>query len=125
MIDFNASFGDMFIEYTGERYSEGADDPTTGRWIPGSKSPISFRGMPPQPLSGTEINLVKLEDGQKAEDVRKIYTEFELFVRRGDQDADIVNIDSDKYQVTSVSPRNELGGHQKVIVVKMQGDSGS
>jgi hypothetical protein len=125
MIDFNSSFGDMFIGYTGERYSEGEDDTATGRWIPGSKSPLSFRGMPPQPLSGTEVGLVKLEDGQKVEDVRKIYTEFELFVRRGGADADIVNIDSDKYQVTSVSPRHELGGHRKVIVVKMQGDSGS
>lgn len=125
MIDFNADFGDLFIPYTGERHSAGADNPLTGRWVPGSLSSISFRGMPTQPVSDTELKLVKLEDGQKVEDVRKIYTPFELFTRRDDSDADLVNVGSDKYQVVQVSPRNQLGGHYKAIIVKLQGDSGS
>ena len=125
MIDFNADFGDLFISYTGERYSTGADDPLTGRWAPGSLSSISFRGMPTQPVSDTELKLVKLEDGQKVEDVRKIYTPFELFTRRDDSDADLIDVGADKYQVVQVSPRDQLGGHYKAIIVKLQGDSGS
>lgn len=124
LIDFEADFGELFISYTGERYSAGADD-AAGRWVSGTKTPISFEGMPTQPLTNTEMTLVKLDDGQKLEDVRKIYTPFELQSRNGDVDADLVNIGSDQYQVTQVSPRDPLGGHYKVIIVKLQGDSGA
>lgn len=126
MIDFESDFDEFFIDWTGERYSAGSDD-DAGRWQSGATSPLEFRAMPSQPINQGELNLVKLEDGQKVSDVRKTYTPFELFTRGNDVDADIV-IDpesSERYEVTQVSSRNELGGHYKVIMVKIQGDSGA
>lgn len=122
MIDFNADFGDMFIDYAGFRYTDGYDD-DEGGWVQGGKTPLTFIGMPTQPLSDTEIKLVQLEDGQKISDMRKLYTPFSLRGREGDKNADEITIDGNLYQVRDVSPRDTLGGHYKAIIRKIQGDA--
>ena len=125
MIDFDSDFGEFFVTWTGFRYQPGGDD-DTGAWVPGSTDPISFQAMPHQPVSGEEMQLVQLEDGQKVEDIRKTYTSFPLQTRNGDVNADIL-VDpksGDQYEVNSVSDRDTLGDHYKVIIHKLQGDSG-
>lgn len=124
MIDFDNDFGDLLIQWSGVRKTAGQR--VDYQWVPGSESPITFMATPHQPVGDTEINLVKLEDGEKIEDMRKLYTSFALQTRKGDVDADaLTDPDSgEQYEVRQVSDRDRLGGHYKAIIKRIQWDSG-
>ncbi|MGL5774520.1 MAG: hypothetical protein ACRCYB_04135, partial [Aeromonas veronii] len=88
--------------------------------------PISFMATPHQPAGSESMQLVKKEDGQLVEDMRKVYTSFALRSRDESKNPDIIT-DPDsglQYEVIRVAQRNRQGGYYKVIIEKLQGDPG-
>ncbi|MGL4753719.1 MAG: hypothetical protein ACRCXB_15170 [Aeromonadaceae bacterium] len=125
LIDFDDSFGDMLIRWYGNRYSPGFTN-DEGVWVDGASQPISFMATPHQPAGSESMQLVKKEDGQLVEDMRKVYTSFALRSRDESNNPDIIT-DPDsglQYEVVRVSQRSRQGGYYKAIIEKLQGDPG-
>lgn len=125
LIDFDESFGDMLIRWTGHRFSSGYTN-DEGVWVDGASLPISFMATPHQPAGSESMQLAKKEDGQLVDDLRKVYTSFPLRSRDESKNPDIIT-DPDsglRYEVIRVAQRNRQGGYYKAIIDKLQGDSG-
>lgn len=125
LIDFDDSFGDMLIRWYGSRYSPGFTN-DEGVWVDGASQPISFMATPHHPAGSESMQLVKKEDGQLVEDMRKVYTSFSLRSRDESNNPDIIT-DPDsglQYEVVRVSQRSRQGGYYKAIIEKLQGDPG-
>jgi len=125
LIDFDASFGDMLIRWTGSRFSPGYTN-DEGVWVDGASLPLSFMATPHQPAGSESMILAKKEDGQLVDDLRKVYTSFPLRSRDESKNPDIIT-DPDsglRYEVIRVAQRNRQGGYYKAIIEKLQGDSG-
>lgn len=125
LIDFDDSFGDMLIRWTGQRFSPGYTN-DEGVWVDGASQPISFMATPHQPVGSESMQLAKKEDGQLVDDLRKVYTSFPLRSRDESKNPDIIT-DPDsglQYEVIRVAQRNRQGGYYKAIIEKLQGDSG-
>lgn len=119
LFDFNEVWGDQFINYDLLRYSAGHDN-DEGVYVPGTTTTLTVQGMPPQPL--TEKELMQFEDGQKIQDIQKIYTSFPAQVRNGDINADRFQFEGHEYEVIKLETREILGNYYKATVRKIQGD---
>lgn len=120
LFDFNQVWGDQFISYTLIRYSAGSDN-AEGVYVPGASTTQIIQGMPPQPLN--EKELMQFTDGQKTQDIQKIYTSFPVRVRTGEINADRFQFEGKEYEVIKVETRDILGNYYKATVRKIQGDS--
>lgn len=119
LFDFNQVWGDQFIDYTLIRYSAGADN-AEGVYVPGASTTQTIQGMPPQPLN--EKELMQFTDGQKIQDIQKIYTSFPVRVRTDEVNADRFQFEGQEYEVIKVETRDILGNYYKATVRKIQGD---
>lgn len=119
LFDFNQVWGDQFINYTLIRYMPGYDN-AEGQYVPGTNTQQTIQGMPPQPLN--EKELMQFADGQKIQDIQKIYTSFPVRVRTDDINADRFQFEGETYEVIKVETRDILGNYYKATVRKVQGD---
>lgn len=119
LFDFNQVWGDQFINYTLIRYMPGYDN-AEGQYVPGTSTQQTIQGMPPQPLN--EKELMQFTDGQKTQDIQKIYTSFPVRVRTGEVNADRFQFEGQEYEVIKVETRDILGNYYKATVRKIQGD---
>lgn len=120
LFDFNQVWGDKFINYTLIRYMPGYDN-AEGQYVPGASTQQTIHGMPPQPLN--EKELMQFTDGQKIQDIQKIYTSFPVRVRTDEVNADRFRLEGQEYEVIKVETRDILGNYYKATVRKIQGDS--
>ena len=119
LFDFNQVWGEQIINYTLIRYMPGYDN-AEGQYVPGTNTQQTIQGMPPQPLN--EKELMQFTDGQKIQDIQKIYTSFPVRVRTDDINADRFQFDGQAYEVIKVETRDILGNYYKATVRKIQGD---
>ena len=119
LFDFNQVWGDQFIAYTLVRFMPGYVN-NEGVYVPGTSTTQTINGMPPQPLN--EKELMQFTDGQKIQDIQKIYTSFPARVRTGDTNADRFQFEGQEYEVIKVETRDILGNYYKATVRKIQGD---
>ena len=119
LFDFNDVWGDQFIPYTLLRFMPGYDN-AEGVYVPGTSTSQVIQGVPPQPLN--EKELMQFPDGQKIQDIQKIYTSFPVRVRSGEINADRLQFEGGTYEVIKVETRDILGNYYKAVVRKIQGD---
>ena len=100
----------------GKRFSGGTR--TNGKWIKGSTTPLNIiAGV--QPLKPAQM-LMLPESRRRAGEVYRIYTDTQLYTTQSAENADIVTIDSEDFEVTTEEIwNNNIINHKKFLVVKL------
>lgn len=86
---------------------------SSGKWTPGAPSTFNLRASI-QPATGMQRVVggkdMRTEvDGQHVDDVRIVFTERELYVRRNDREPDKVTFDGDTWTVFRIEPWDHSG----------------
>jgi hypothetical protein len=109
-----AEFADLMEPMTLSRAAAGSDD-SEGNYVAGSATTVTIQAIPVQPVKMGDM--VRDEAGEFVRSAVKTYTQYAVV-----QD-DLITYRGVQYKVNRVDDRDPIGGHYKVIMVKVQNDT--
>jgi hypothetical protein len=115
------SFGSSVIStyntgtYTVKRYANGTN--ANGHYTPATPTTITIKASV-QPLSGRDLK--DLPEGQRADDLRTLYTTTRLYTVSANGNPDVITIEGDRYRVTKVEYFGILSGHYRVLCERLE-----
>jgi len=117
LIDFAAEFADLLITHNGSRFGNTTKD-ADGRAVPPVANPFTFKGTYPQPA--TENDLKLLPEGSTPSSAIVIHSVQQLNITENSKKGDIVIWEGDDYLVLQSNRRNNLAGHYRNLMRKVQ-----
>ncbi len=117
LIDFESEFADLLITYDGIRYGQSSKD-ADGRAIAGAGTPFEVKATYPQPAGQNDFRL--LPEGSTPSSALVIHATERLVITQGGKKGDVIIWQGEQYFVMQVNERNNLGGHYRTLIRKVQ-----
>jgi hypothetical protein len=103
----------MLVPMVLSRAATGSDD-SEGNHVSGTPTTVTIKAMPVQPVKMGDM--VRDDGGEFVRSSVKTYTQYAVVQN------DLITFRSVQYKVLQVDDRDPIGGHYKVIMVKVQND---
>lgn len=117
LIDFANDFADLLVSYTGERASLTTKD-ADGRAVAGGATAFIFKATYPQPAGQNDLKL--LPEGSTPSSAVVIHSTTKLNITDNGVKGDVVIYADDRYLVMQSNLRDNLAGHYRNLLRKIQ-----